>query len=126
MTKKETGEYGETVAARFLETKGFRITGRNVHSRYGEIDIIGENDEYILFVEAKTRSANRWGTPSEAVHTAKQKKIIKTALVYLSEHPCALQPRFDVIEVMIENGKTGIQWLPNAFDAEIMANEGTF
>ena len=55
--KKKLGDRGEDYTARYLEKQGFHIVERNWHSRYGEIDIIAENEEYLLFVEVKTRRA---------------------------------------------------------------------
>ncbi len=55
--KRRLGDRGEDYTARFLQKQGYTITGRNWHSRYGEIDIIAENGEYLLFVEVKTRKA---------------------------------------------------------------------
>ena len=55
--KKKLGDRGEDYTARYLEKQGFHIVERNWHSRYGEIDIIAENEKYLLFVEVKTRRA---------------------------------------------------------------------
>ncbi|MGN0114860.1 MAG: YraN family protein [Acutalibacteraceae bacterium] len=96
---KSIGNSGEDLAARYLESKGYDIIARNFHSRYGEIDIIAKNAEYIAYVEVKTRSINSYGLPREAVTLQKQQKIIKTAYVFEAQHPYDLQPRFDVIEI---------------------------
>ncbi len=103
MTANNSGKMGEDYAARFLQSRGFDITDRNYHSRYGEIDIIAQNNEYILFVEVKTRSMNSYGLPRDAVDHRKQQKIIKTAYVYLQGKALDRQPRFDVIEVYINS-----------------------
>ena len=94
------GRNGEHIAAIYLEKHGYKILCQNYRSRYGEIDVIAKKENYIVFIEVKTRRA---GTPfiaTEAVDTIKQKKIIKTAMIYLSQNDANLQPRFDVIEVL--------------------------
>lgn len=114
------GKKGEDIAVRYLESRGYKILGRNYRSRYGEIDIIAEKGACIVFVEVKTRRA---GTPfiaAEAVDTIKQKKIIKTAMMYLSQTDAGLQPRFDVIAVSFDK-KLGrcdytVDHIENAFE----------
>ena len=96
---KRIGNSGEDLAARYLESQGYEIIARNFHSRYGEIDIIAKNAEYIAYVEVKTRSISAYGLPREAVTLQKQQKIIKTAYVFEAQHPYDLQPRFDIIEI---------------------------
>lgn len=93
-----SGALGEQAAADLLEQAGYRIVARNYHSRWGEIDIIVCDAQYIIFVEVKTRKDVRKAEPEEAVTLRKQKKIIQTALTYLQEYPQwqQYQPRFDV------------------------------
>lgn len=99
------GALGEEYAAKALQKIGYKIEERNYHSKYGEIDIIASNSEYLLFVEVKTRSMKSWGLPREAVNYSKQQKIIKTAYSYIAEFGMNAQPRFDVVEVYM-NSKT--------------------
>jgi len=105
MAKVSAGAAGEVLAARFLREKGYTITAANVHSRFGEIDIIAENAQYIAFVEVKTRSENALYTPREAVTYQKQRKVIGTAALYLQQHPTTRQPRYDVIESVTAKGQ---------------------
>ena len=105
MAKVSAGAAGEVLAARFLRDKGYTITAANVHSRLGEIDIIAEDGQYIAFVEVKARSEDAIYAPREAVTLAKQRKVIATAALYLQRHPTALQPRFDVIEIVTAKGR---------------------
>lgn len=104
MENKKTGDLGEKYAQRVLLEKGFKIVGENYHSRYGEIDIIAQNSEFVLFVEVKTRSENSLGSPAQAVTKQKQKKILRTAVEYINKTNCELQPRFDVIEIITQKG----------------------
>lgn len=115
----DIGKNGEDLAVSYIEKKGYKILNRNYHSRFGEIDIIAKKEKYIVFIEVKTRCANTKFTAFEAVDTFKQKKIIKTAMIYLAEHNFTLQPRFDVIAVLFDKkfGKVKeINHIENAFD----------
>lgn len=116
-----SGSKGEKAAASFLLEKGYDIECMNYRSRFGEIDIIASNGKYLLFVEVKTRSANFMATPAESVFYAKQQKILKTAMIYLTNVTNHLQPRFDVIEVYIKNKDDfiveRINHIENAFEA---------
>ncbi|MGN0173655.1 MAG: YraN family protein [Acutalibacteraceae bacterium] len=115
------GVNGETLAAKFLVKKGYEIAALNYRCRQGEIDIIADDDEYILFVEVKSRNENALYLPREAVDEAKQKKIILTALQYLAATGIELQPRFDVLEVYSDSknpNKAKINHIKNAFSAE--------
>ena len=113
---KGTGRAGESHIAKFLEGRGCRILKRNYRCRFGEIDIIAENDAYLLFVEVKTREEGSLVNPFEAVTPAKQQKIVLTAGQYLVEHPTGKQPRFDVGAVLTRRGRIiGEDYLENAF-----------
>ncbi len=100
MAAPSKGAVGEVLAARFLRDKGFEILAANFRCRHGEIDIIAADRAYIAFVEVKTRQSDSIYAPREAVTVQKQRRLIRTAGFYLSQHPTALQPRFDVIEVV--------------------------
>lgn len=114
---REIGKFGEDVAVSFLRSKGYSIIDRNYHSRYGEIDIIAQEKNFLVFIEVKTRKENSMVTAFEAVDTIKQKKIIKTAMIYLMNHKIDLQPRFDVIEVLIKKSGSvkAVNQIENAF-----------
>lgn len=100
------GAAGEILAARFLREKGYAILSSNYRCRQGEIDIIAQKGGIIAFVEVKTRSQNSYYSPREAVTSAKQRRLIQTASIYLSRYPSALQPRFDVVEVVTESSSS--------------------
>ncbi len=99
MDRRETGRLGEELAAEILEQKGYTVVAKNVHSMYGEVDLIATGDGYICFIEVKTRRRGAMVSPEEAVTPAKRRKIVLTALLYLQNHPYDLQPRFDVFTV---------------------------
>ena len=116
-TTKNLGNTGENLAATFLENHGYKILEKNFRIRSAEIDIIAEKDNVIIFVEVKTRSNIRKGTPAEAVNIRKQKKIIEAASVFLQdENFCECACRFDVIEIFAVGKDFKINHIENAFE----------
>ena len=123
--KENIGKIGEQMVADFLKSKGYLITAQNYHSRFGEIDIVAESREYVLFVEVKTRRKDSMTTPSEAVDKKKQKKIVLTAYDFLSKLRLSINYRFDVAEVTYEitgDGelKANLNYIKNAFSTEAL------
>ena len=100
MAMVSKGAAGEILAARFLREKGYILLASNYRCRFGEIDIIASDDTYIAFVEVKARREGALFAPREAVTLLKQKRLLQTASLYLTQHPSSLQPRFDVIEIV--------------------------
>ena len=98
------GPWGEALAAEYLRKKGFRLVAAGYHSRFGEIDLIVQNKQYLVFVEVKLRKTADFAAAREYVNRRKQDKIRVTASMYLSQNPTALQPRFDVIEIYAPQG----------------------
>jgi putative endonuclease len=88
--KQRIGKYGEMLALEYLERKGYSILGTNVHSRFGEIDIIALSPEQVLvFCEVKTRTNNAYESPERAIDVRKLQKMWKTMKIYLAKHPAA-------------------------------------
>ncbi len=112
---RETGKLGERLAAEYLIKKGFTVVCRNYHSCDGEIDIICENDERVVFVEVKARRSTYYGRPCAAVDLKKQRRFIATAEKYLSENKCEKRIRLDVVEVYLDGRENKIVHLENAF-----------
>jgi len=98
------GAWGEALAAEFLRKKHYKLLAAGYHSRFGEIDLIVENKNYLVFVEVKVRKSASFARAYEYVDRKKQDKIRITASMYLSENPTKLQPRFDVIEIYAPDG----------------------
>jgi len=112
------GKYGEGLACKYLESKGYKIKERNYRTFLGEIDIVCEYKKNIIFVEVKTRRSDKFGYPEEAINFIKQRKIIKNALCYLSKyHLWSENCCFDVILVRISKDKDikSIKHIRNAF-----------
>ncbi|MDE6782007.1 MAG: YraN family protein [Ruminococcus sp.] len=117
MTRYETGRIGEDAVCVYLENLGYEIIVRNYRIKGGEIDIIARNDEYTAFVEVKSRKPNALVSGLEAVNKRKQALIIKTAADFCCKNPDTLQPRFDIAEVTVDNGKIlSIDYIFNAYD----------
>lgn len=110
---RSVGAQKEHLAAEFLRRHGYVILEANYRCRQGEIDLIAEKDAYLVFVEVKYRSGNRFGSPIEAVDRQKQRKICYTAEHYLMKRGLSSDTpvRFDVVAI------TGnrIRLIPAAF-----------
>jgi len=116
---KEIGRLGEDLAAKVLEESGYTVIARNVHTLYGEVDIIAEGEGCICFVEVRARQKSGMVSPLESITPAKKRKIVMTALIYLRSHPTDLQPRFDLFCVTTQGGQVdSYEHLRGAFDAD--------
>lgn len=114
---KTIGNFGENEAEKFLRKNGYKILERNYTTKLGEIDIIAQKDDYICFVEVKTRSNENYGTPRDAVNYHKQKKIISVAKYYMLTKNKDMFLRFDVIEVVVNKDKTKVEKIEHIEDA---------
>ena len=115
-----TGKSGEDRVVSFLRKQGWGVVKRNYQCRFGEIDIIAEKEQYIIFVEVKTRKENSLVSASDAVDIIKQQKIMLTAQDYMRKTDTHLQPRFDVAEVTVKEKTDGskgycLKYIENAF-----------
>lgn len=112
-----TGRLAEMKAANFMRKKGYDLIEHSYTTRFGEIDLIFEYNDMIIFAEVKARSDGSIAMPREFVDSKKQEKIISSAGVYIAEHKIKKQIRFDVIEVYLDNYRIkSIIHLENAFD----------
>ena len=98
------GPWGEALAAEYLRKKRYKIIGCNYRCRFGEIDIIAQSKDYLVFVEVKLRKTDYFGQAREYVTAPKQERLRATALMWLQSNPDRRQPRFDVIEVYAPDG----------------------
>ena len=98
------GAWGEAQAAAYLRKRHYRIVAAGYRCRYGEIDLIVSNREFLVFVEVKLRKTDKFAAAREFVDLHKQNRIRTTAAMYLSQNPTQLQPRFDVIEIYAPEG----------------------
>lgn len=128
--KQLLGKLGEDIAADYLEKNGYRIVRRNQRFGKNELDIVCEDDDFIVFVEVKTRSclypeSGDFGIPSRAVDEGKRKNTVKASRDYLAQNYINKQPRIDVIEVYMLEQKSEfktptvlrVNHIRNAFDS---------
>ena len=115
-----TGKRGEELAAAYLAEAGYRIIERNYRCLFGEIDIVAEEGETLVFVEVKSRRSDAYGVPQLAVGLQKQKKISRISLHYLAERHLRHRPaRFDVVAVKLLPAGHRIDLIRNAFELAI-------
>lgn len=95
------GNLGEEMVAEYLKQNGYIIVKRNWRDRFGEIDVIAEDNEHIIFVEVKTRTEDAIVSGTEAVDYKKAERIRKTAYMFLKRLRRELTPRFDVASVTV-------------------------
>lgn len=113
--KQARGKLGEKLAAAFLQQKGFTIVDMNYRYRRGEIDLIAQKENLLLFVEVKARSGKGgWGMPEEAVDSRKAAQIISCADAYIFEKDWQGEIRFDIIAVELGR-ETRITHFEDAF-----------
>ncbi|OIP93489.1 MAG: YraN family protein [Syntrophobacterales bacterium CG_4_8_14_3_um_filter_58_8] len=117
LTRISTGKRGEELAAAYLAEAGYRIIERNYRCLFGEIDIVAEEGETLVFVEVKSRRSDAYGDPQLAVGHQKQKKISMISVHYLTErHLHHRLARFDVVAVKLLPAGHRIELIRNAFD----------
>lgn len=117
--RKPLGALGEQLAADFLEQSGFRLLTRNWRCRKGEIDLVAEDGDTLVFAEVRTRrETGTFGTPQESVNARKQHQVRELAGMYVHmtksyDRKC----RFDVVAVRMdpEGQLIGIDHIRNAF-----------
>ena len=98
MKQQETGKLGELLAARYLQKAGCRLLAMNYQTRYGEIDLIVQDGDTVVFVEVKTRKNAAFAPAFAAVTPAKQQRLRITAQQWMAEKG-ECPARFDVVEV---------------------------
>jgi putative endonuclease len=100
MTDKiETGGMGEKLAAEFLMEKGFKVVARNYRWRKSEIDLIVQREDWLIFVEVKTRSSDAWGEPESFVNDLQRRMIYQAAEEYIFATDWQGNIRFDIVSV---------------------------
>lgn len=112
--KRQVGADYESLAAQYLESRGYQILARNYRNPHGEIDIIARKGDEVIFCEIKYRASARYGDPLEAVDIRKQRRISKVALYYSAgpKAPQNVSYRFDVIGIY---GDGRMEHIENAF-----------
>lgn len=109
------GKEGEDQVAQWLEKRGYAVLARNYRTRYGEVDIVAQKGDLVVFVEVKRRT-NHYFNISEVITKTKQQKIARAARTFIAQHPnLSCSYRFDV--GLIEQDNT-IVYIEQAFSIE--------
>lgn len=114
---RELGIFGEKMAKRYLESKGYKIIAQNYKNHYGEIDLIAQDGSFFIFIEVKTRIKNTFGFPEEAINRQKQRRLIRISSQYLLENQIENENyRIDSISIEVDEGnnKARIRHLKDA------------
>lgn len=111
MNKRKLGTFYENAACEYLRDRGILILEQNYRCKMGEIDIIGKENDCIIFFEVKYRKTEEYGQTLAIVDYKKQKRICRCAAYYCMQHPHVHMIRYDVIGIT----DTKIEWIKNAF-----------
>jgi len=125
MNRQEVGKLGEKAARKFLKKRGYRIRETGFRCPRGEIDIIAQQKDYLVFVEVRTKSNLDFGTPEESITQAKKKKLVTLALTYTStHHNLPTLWRIDVVAIELDDkGKPKrIELIENAVEQDSRFN----
>ena len=101
MNTRIAGRFGEDAAIEFLKQHNYTVLDRNFNCRFGEIDVVAWDGEYVVFIEVKSRKDTAFGLPCQAVDWHKQQTIIKCAEYWLyKKKRVGIPVRFDVVEIL--------------------------
>lgn len=116
-TRRDQGFDAERLAAEFLLGHGLRLVTSNYLCQLGEIDLIMQHGQTLVFVEVKQRKNSLYGSPFETISYSKQKKLRKTAQHYIMSHAISSHQsmRFDAVGLLGIPPSVHIEWLQNAF-----------
>jgi len=114
--KMVSGDLAEDLALDYFAQQGFTSETRNFHCRYGEIDLIMWDQEYLVFIEVRYRASYGFGGALESINYFKQSKLRKAAEFYMlrtKRTDCAC--RFDILCITGNLNKPEYEWIANAF-----------
>jgi len=114
---RQIGDRSEEIASVYLQGNGLKVVTRNFRSPRGELDIVMEDGETLVFVEVRFRRNQRFGSGAESVDRHKQQRLITSAAYYLQKnHQYSNRPtRFDVVSISMEANQPSIDWIQDAF-----------
>jgi len=119
INSRQRGQQAEDVALEYLEYQGLKLLTRNYHASGGEIDLIMQDGETIIFIEVRYRANSYHHNPAESIDPEKCRRIINTSQRFLQANRkmTALDCRFDVIVLSGSLDSPAIEWINNAFQA---------
>lgn len=109
------GQKGEEIAVSYLVKKGYKILHRNWRSGRKELDIVAEKDDYVVFIEVKTRTYDLNVPPDSPVKFEKEKSMILAANSYIQKYNITKEGRFDVIKITADGRNLKVEHIENAF-----------
>ena len=115
LSNRSIGFQGEDAAVNYLIEHNYSILARNWQFHHLEVDIIAENDEFIVFCEVKTRKDNRYGEPETFVDRNKQKHMFAAANHFIGRYGITKEARFDILTVIRTPENMEVRHLPDAF-----------
>ncbi len=119
MNRKEIGDHAESLACAYLERRGLQLLIRNFRCRRGEVDLVMQDSDNLVFVEVRYRQQTRFGHAAETVSRTKQTRIVRCASYYMTMHDSWNKPaRFDVVAIEGRPDNFRIEWLADAFQPE--------
>jgi putative endonuclease len=105
--RQSLGRWGEAAAAQFLASRGYAPLEKNVRTPYGEIDLVMQDGETLVFVEVKARTSRAYGAPETGITPQKAAHLIASAEHYLGEHEAHAQRDWRIDVVAVEQGAGG-------------------
>ena len=114
----QRGKNAEDRARRHLEQQGMRLLESNYRCRLGEIDLIMQDGEALVFIEVRYRKSAAFGSALESVTHQKQRRLLATANHYLQQHRPAAPCRFDVVGISGPGSVAHIEWIKDAFQRD--------
>jgi putative endonuclease len=120
LTGRDRGLDAEQACCDYLQQQGLKLLARNYHGRRGELDLVMQENNTVVFVEVRYRKNNAFGGALESITPGKQEKLRLTAEQYLQQETRLTNGRFDVVAMtgMIQNNGTcnySFEWIKNAF-----------
>lgn len=116
--RQKLGKAGEILAYKYLKKHKYNIVARNYSTPIGEIDIIAEDGNILVFVEVKMRRSDAYGLPEEAINSKKMQKLTRLAQLYIKrKNLYNREARFDIVSILAQGrfGKKSIRLIKNAF-----------
>ena len=121
INRKQLGAWGERIAREHIEKLGYQVIETNFRCHEGEIDIIAQEGEQLVFVEVRTRRSLDFGSPEESITVSKKKKLIEVANAYLQSHEgLSSWWRIDVVAVELGPGSivSRVELIQNAVNGD--------
>lgn len=115
----EIGKAAEDYALAYLQHRGLRLLARNWRWRGGEIDLILKEGDTVVFAEVRCRANASFGGAAVSVDRRKQRRLLQGAALYLAQRPGDVPARFDVVAMVPEAAGFRVEWIRNAFDANL-------